>query len=91
MKGDEIMFTSNDTPANEFVKARELGAIINLDDITHIGFLEKHAGLPEMLCFRYNPGNLKEGNLIIGHPEEANTGLPATRCLMLTGLHGIKG
>ena len=75
MKGDEIMFTSNDTPANEFVKARELGAIINLDDITHIGFLEKHAGLPEMLCFRYNPGNLKEGNLIIGHPEEAKYGL----------------
>ena len=75
MNGDEIMFTSNDTPANEFVKARELGAIINLDDITHIGFLEKHAGLPEMLCFRYNPGNLKEGNLIIGHPEEAKYGL----------------
>ena len=54
MRGDEIMFTSNDTPANEFVKARELGAIINLDDISHIGYLEKHAGIPETLCFRYN-------------------------------------
>ena len=75
MRGDEIMFTSNDTPACEFVKARELGAIINLDDITHIEYLEKHAGLPETLCFRYNPGSLKEGNLIIGHPEEAKYGL----------------
>lgn len=75
MKGDEIMFTSNDTPAAEFRKARELNAIINLDDISHIDFLEKHAGIPETLCFRYNPGNLKEGNLIIGHPEEAKYGL----------------
>ncbi len=75
MRGDEIMFTSNDTPATEFIKARELGAIINLDDITHIDFLEKHAGMPETICFRYNPGSLKEGNLIIGHPEEAKYGL----------------
>ncbi len=75
MHGDEIMFTSNDTPAVEFIKARKLGAIINLDDITHLEYLDKHAGLPEILCFRYNPGSLKEGNLIIGHPEEAKYGL----------------
>ena len=50
------MFTSNDTPAEEFVKARELGAIINLDDISHIQFLERDAGIPELICFRYNPG-----------------------------------
>lgn len=81
MRGDEIMFTSNDTPAYEFLKARELNAIINLDDISHIAYLEKHAGLPETLCFRYNPGNLKEGNLIIGHPEEAKYGL--TRSQMM--------
>ena len=74
MRGEEIMFTSNDTPAYEFQKARELGAIINLDDISHIEFLEKHAGLPDLVSFRYNPGNLKEGNLIIGHPEEAKYG-----------------
>ena len=73
--GEEIIFTSNDTPASEFVKARELGAIINLDDISHIDFLEKSAGgLPELVCFRYNPGKLKEGNAIIGHPEEAKYG-----------------
>ncbi|PKL37845.1 MAG: diaminopimelate decarboxylase [Spirochaetae bacterium HGW-Spirochaetae-1] len=72
--GEMIMFTSNDTPADEFVKALELGAIINLDDITHISFLEKHAGLPEIGCFRYNPGPLRGGNAIIGTPEEAKYG-----------------
>ncbi|MCG6534379.1 MAG: diaminopimelate decarboxylase [Syntrophales bacterium LBB04] len=72
--GAEIMFSSNDTPAEEFVKARELKATINLDDITHIAYLEKCAGLPELICFRYNPGPLKKGNIIIGHPEEAKYG-----------------
>jgi diaminopimelate decarboxylase len=74
MKGDEIMFTSNDTPAYEYKKAVDLGAIINLDDISHIEYLEKHVGIPEIVCFRYNPGSLKEGNTIIGHPEEAKYG-----------------
>ena len=75
LKGDEIMFTSNDTPAEEFLRARELGAIINLDDLSHLAFLEEHAGMPDTICFRYNPGKLKEGNVIIGHPEEAKYGL----------------
>lgn len=74
--GENIMFTSNNTPDGEFQKARELGAIINLDDITHIEFLEEQAGLPELICFRYNPGPLLEsGNSIIGYPEEAKYGL----------------
>lgn len=74
--GEEIMFSSNDTPARDYRLARELGAIINLDDITHIEFLEKHAGLPELLSFRYNPGPLRSGgNSIIGNPEEAKYGL----------------
>lgn len=72
--GEEIMFSSNDTPAEEFVKAKELGGIINLDDITHLPFLEEHAGLPDLICMRYNPGPLKEGNVIIGKPEEAKYG-----------------
>lgn len=72
--GEEIIFSSNDTPAEEFVKAKELGGIINLDDITHIPFLEKYAGLPDLICLRYNPGPLKEGNVIIGKPEEAKYG-----------------
>jgi diaminopimelate decarboxylase len=73
--GEDIMFSSNDTPAEELVKARALGAIINLDDLSHLAFLERVAGLPELLCFRYNPGPLKQGNAIIGKPEEAKYGL----------------
>jgi diaminopimelate decarboxylase len=72
--GEEIMFTSNETPAREYRKARELGAIINLDDVTHITFLESAAGLPELVSCRYNPGPLKGGNAIIGKPEEAKYG-----------------
>ena len=74
MNGEEIMLTSNDTPADEFIRAKQLGAIINLDDFSHIEYLEKCAGLPDLICFRYNPGSLKEGNIIIGHPEEAKYG-----------------
>lgn len=74
LSGDEIILTSNDTPADEFQKARDLNAIINLDDISHIEYLEKHAGLPELMCFRYNPGPLRGGNTIIGNPEEAKYG-----------------
>lgn len=75
--GENIMFTSNDTPKEEFKKASELGAIINLDDITHIKMLEEVVGVPEVICFRYNPGPLREhkGNVIIGSPEEAKYGM----------------
>ncbi|MBN2078582.1 MAG: diaminopimelate decarboxylase [Spirochaetes bacterium] len=72
--GEDVFFSSNDTPAEEYVKARELGAVINLDDVSHIPFLERHAGLPEILSFRYNPGPLRGGNAIIGTPEEAKYG-----------------
>jgi diaminopimelate decarboxylase len=72
--GENIMFSSNDTPANEFKKAKELGAIINLDDISHISFLEKHCGIPEVISFRYNPGHLRKGNPIIGDPVESKYG-----------------
>lgn len=72
--GEEIMFSSNETPAKEYIKAKELGAIINLDDITHIPFLEKHCGIPEVISFRYNPGPLRKGNPIIGDPVESKYG-----------------
>ncbi|MBD3164067.1 diaminopimelate decarboxylase [Candidatus Woesearchaeota archaeon] len=77
IKGEDIMFTSNDTPVEEFAKAHELGAIINLDDITHIETLEKALGgkVPELISFRYNPGPLRKGNVIIGDPKEAKYGL----------------
>jgi diaminopimelate decarboxylase len=83
MKGEEIMFTSNDTPVQEYEKAKALGAIVNLDDISHIGYLEDHTGLPDLVCFRYNPGALKEGNAIIGHPEDAKFGF--TRSQLFEG------
>lgn len=86
--GENIMFTSNDTPAEEFIKARELGANINLDDLSHIDFLEKTCGLPERLCFRYNPGPLKGGNAIIGKPEEAKYGF--TREQLFAGYKKLK-
>ena len=71
---EDIMFTSNDTPANEFIEARNSEAVINLDDISHIDFLNKNGGMPELICFRYNPGPLKEGNDFIGNPQDAKYG-----------------
>ena len=64
-KGEEIMFSSNDTPEEDMRKARELGVIINLDDISHIEFLEKAAGLPDLICLRYNPGPATTRNALI--------------------------
>jgi len=75
IRGEDIMFTSNNTQAADYIKARELGAVINLDDFTQIDYLEHEAGLPEVICLRYNPGPLREGNAIIGEPEEAKYGL----------------
>lgn len=92
IRGEAIMFSSNDTPAEDFQKARELGAVINLDDITHIDYLEKHAGLPDMLSFRYNPGPLlKGGNDIIGYPEEAKYGITKEQLLQAYRLAQSKG
>lgn len=73
--GDKIMFTSNETPIAEYQKAKELGAVFNLDDITHIEYVDQQIGLPDTISFRYNPGSLREGNDIIGKPEEAKYGL----------------
>ena len=75
MWGDEIMLTSNDTPAEEFMLAKKMGAIINLDDISHIEYLEKNVGIPETICMRYNPGDLKQGNLITAIRKKQNTDL----------------
>jgi diaminopimelate decarboxylase len=86
--GEDIMFTSNDTPVKEYQQAKALDAIINLDDISHIEFLEKNVGLPELVCFRYNPGPLRKGNVIIGHPEEAKYGF--TREQLFEGYRMLK-
>jgi diaminopimelate decarboxylase len=88
IKGEDIMLTSNETPANEYKAARKMGAVINLDDFTHIEFLERTAGLPELISMRYNPGPIKEGNAIIGKPEEAKYGL--TREQLINGYSLLK-
>ena len=76
IKGHDIVFSSNDTPYAEFKRAMELGALVNLDDISMIDFMEKRGPLPEWICARYNPGPLlKGGNDIIGTPEEAKYGM----------------
>lgn len=74
--GNEIMFSSNDTPAEEFVKAKELNAIINLDDITHIDFLDKVAGIPKKICCRFNPGGkFSIATTIMDNPGDAKYGM----------------
>ena len=76
MRGDDIMFSSNDTPAEDYAYANEIGAIINLDDITHIDFVEKILGkLPETMSCRYNPGGVfKMSNGIMDNPGDAKYG-----------------
>lgn len=74
-KGDDIMFTSNVTPEEDFVLARKLNAIITLDDITHIDFLEKVAGIPETISCRFNPGgDFVIDNAIMDTPQTAKYG-----------------
>ncbi len=74
--GENIMFSSNDTPAEEFVYAAKIGAIINLDDFTHIDFLEKTIGkIPETISIRYNPGGIFNiSNGIMDNPGDAKYG-----------------
>ncbi len=76
-KGDDIMFSSNETPAEEYQYAKEIGAIINLDDITHIDFLEKAiGGIPKKISCRYNPGGVfKISNDIMDNPGDAKYGM----------------
>ena len=75
--GSDIMFSSNDTPAEEFQFADKIGSIINLDDITHIDFLEKAIGhIPETISCRYNPGGIfKISNDIMDNPGDSKYGM----------------
>jgi diaminopimelate decarboxylase len=91
IRGEDIMFTSNETPANEYRAAVKMGAVINLDDYSHIEYLEKTAGLPELISMRYNPGPLKEGNAIIGKPEEAKYGFTREHLILGYSLLKKKG
>ena len=75
--GDDIMFSSNDTPADEFIYADKIGAIINLDDFTHIEFLEKTIGkIPETISCRFNPGGVFQmSNGIMDNPGDSKYGM----------------
>ena len=95
-KGGEIMFSSNDTPAEEFKLAAELGATINLDDITHIDFLKDTIGyIPKKICCRYNPGGVftlgesKEGFQVMDNPGDAKYGM--TRAQISEAYKRLKG
>lgn len=92
--GDEIMFSSNDTPPEEFALAARLGATINLDDITHIEFLNRICGIPETISCRYNPGGSfvlgesSEGFQVMDHPGDAKYGF--TRPQLTEGFKALK-
>ncbi len=87
--GHDIMFSSNDTPAAEFELASEMGVIINLDDITHIDFLQAHGGIPKTICCRFNPGGeFMLGNTIMGNPGDAKYGF--TRDQLVEGFKRLR-
>ena len=88
--GERAFFSSNDTPLQEYLKAKEMGAVINLDDITHLSYLEQ-IGLPDTLSFRFNPGSAKTGNAIIGEPEEAKYGLTREQMIEAYSIARDKG
>ena len=79
--GSDIMFSSNVTPKADFLKARELGAYINLDDFTHIDYLDDLCGIPETICCRFNPGGVfqlggsEEGFQVMDNPGDAKYGM----------------
>lgn len=93
LRGHEIMFTSNDTPAEEFRYASQIGAIINFDDISHIDFYEKNVGaLPDTICCRYNPGGIYElANGIMDNPGDAKYGMTHTQIIEAYRILKAKG
>ena len=82
LSGEQVMFSSNDTPAEEYAYANEMGAIINLDDITHIEFCEEACGgkLPETMSCRFNPGGVfRMSNGIMDNPGDSKYGMTPTQ------------
>ncbi len=93
--GEEIMFSSNDTPAEEFALAAQLGATINLDDLTHVDFLKDTIGyIPKKISCRFNPGGTfqlgesKEGFQVMDNPGEAKYGM--TRAQLIEAFRRLK-
>ena len=92
--GEDIMFSANDVPPQEFQYARRLGAFINLDDITHVEVLRANGGIPEEICLRFNPGGeFRIGNAIMGNPGQAKYGMTRpqlTQALLKLKAYGAK-
>ncbi len=76
IRGEDIIFSSNETRDSEYRLARELGAVINLDDLTQVDILERACGIPETVCCRYNPGSFRITNEIMGHLYDSKFGMP---------------
>lgn len=89
MDGEELMFTSNDTPDEEFKAAFDMGAVINLDDITHIDALTRSAGFPDLISFRYNPGPDRTGTRSSAILSRRSTESPPPSWSIATGARGI--
>lgn len=88
--GDGIMFSANDVPPEEFVLARKLNALVNLDDVTHVEELRQNGGIPDTVCLRFNPGgHFRVGNAIMGDPGDAKYGM--TRAQLSEALQALKG
>ena len=89
-KGEDIMFSSNVTPKEDYKKAFELGAYINLDDLTHVEFLNELTGIPETICCRFNPGGKFElGTHVMDNPGDAKYGM--TKDQMIEAFKKLKG
>ncbi|MDD4075919.1 MAG: diaminopimelate decarboxylase [Eubacteriales bacterium] len=89
VRDEGIMFSSNDTPAEEYRYARRLGAYINLDDVTHIDFLAANGGIPETVCCRFNPGgDWSLSNAIMDDPKDAKYGF--TRAQLSDGFKRLQ-
>ena len=89
VQGHDIMFSANAMPPHEFTLARQMGALINLDDITDIDTLRDHGGIPETICLRYNPGgDFGDAKGVMGRPQESKYGF--TRAQLSEGLQRLK-
>ncbi len=91
IRGEDIMFSSNETRDSEYRLAWEGGAVINLDDLTQVANLERACGIPETVCCRYNPGSFRITNEIMGHQYDSKFGMPKDQLLEALRLLRDKG